>query len=405
MGVLFSACMIVRNEEKFLEKSLASVRDFADETVIGDTGSTDRTPEIARDWGARLFHIPWNNDFSAVRNAVLEQARGAWIISIDADEQIRPFSKADIFPAFSDKSKKAFYTFFLHKKKLTPRHALRIFRNDPRIRYSGIIHENIKAGLYRAISEDDGEIGVLPIMFDHFGYEANQAQKHRRNLPLLLEALKRSPENTNNLRHLGVTYNYLGQTSLAEKIWGKAVSIISQKERAEPVDALPFIDLVKSLQNNGKTARPLLDKALEVFPDNPSLCFLNGRELMSEKRFPEAILSFKRLLKWGEEKDYDRSISYDKRIFNAYAFISLAGCYFFLGKFFESRWYCEKALRHNSADFGIKTALNLLFSLKQPYNRQTIQEKEYFSFSRTKITGLSEDAKISSEEIRRVFAD
>ena len=69
--ILVSACMIVRDEERFLGKCLTSLWDLVDEVVIGDTGSTDKSPEIARDHGASVFDIPWKDNFAVARNAVI----------------------------------------------------------------------------------------------------------------------------------------------------------------------------------------------------------------------------------------------------------------------------------------------------------------------------------------------
>ena len=81
-------CLIVKNEERHLPRCLESVRGVADEIVVVDTGSTDRTLEIAREHGARVAHFEWRDDFSAAKNFSIEQATGDWILSIDADESI-----------------------------------------------------------------------------------------------------------------------------------------------------------------------------------------------------------------------------------------------------------------------------------------------------------------------------
>ena len=80
--------MIVKNEEKHLVKCLKSVRDIVDEMIVVDTGSTDKTKDIAQVFGAKVFDFPWTGDFSAARNHSLEQATGDWILILDADEVI-----------------------------------------------------------------------------------------------------------------------------------------------------------------------------------------------------------------------------------------------------------------------------------------------------------------------------
>ena len=74
--------MMVKDEEDFLEDALSSARDFCDEMLVVDTGSTDRTVQIAKDMGARVTHFPWCNDFSAARNETLRA--GAWTVGCDS---------------------------------------------------------------------------------------------------------------------------------------------------------------------------------------------------------------------------------------------------------------------------------------------------------------------------------
>ncbi len=81
-------CMIVRDACASLAACLASVHGIVQEVLIGDTGSTDGTIEIARRFGARVLEIPWSDDFSAARNRVLAEASCDWILSLDADEQL-----------------------------------------------------------------------------------------------------------------------------------------------------------------------------------------------------------------------------------------------------------------------------------------------------------------------------
>src|SRR5579872_110255 len=80
--------MIVRNEETMLRGCLASVRGAIQEIVVADTGSSDRTIEIAREFGARIIDVAWQNDFAAARNRALQGIRSSWVLSLDADERL-----------------------------------------------------------------------------------------------------------------------------------------------------------------------------------------------------------------------------------------------------------------------------------------------------------------------------
>jgi glycosyltransferase involved in cell wall biosynthesis len=86
--VFCTAVLIARNEEAVIKGCLRSVRDLVDEIVVLDTGSLDRTMECASEAGARVMKSSWRDDFASARNEAIAHARGDWILSIDADEQI-----------------------------------------------------------------------------------------------------------------------------------------------------------------------------------------------------------------------------------------------------------------------------------------------------------------------------
>ena len=83
-----SQCMIVKNEEKHIRRALSWAAGIAKEQIVVDTGSTDRTVEIARSMGAKVFHFPWEDDFSSAKNYAIRQASGSWIAFLDADEYL-----------------------------------------------------------------------------------------------------------------------------------------------------------------------------------------------------------------------------------------------------------------------------------------------------------------------------
>lgn len=81
-----SACLITQNQERLLPVALESVRDWVDEIVVVDGGSTDRSVEVCRSYGARVIHNPWPGSFAVQRNVYLREARGDWIVMLDSDE-------------------------------------------------------------------------------------------------------------------------------------------------------------------------------------------------------------------------------------------------------------------------------------------------------------------------------
>ena len=150
-GMKISACVIVKNEEKNIGTWLENMAQFADEMIVVDTGSTDKTKEIVAASSAQLYEFPWINDFAAAKNFALSKAKGEWIAFLDADE----FFSRDSIPLIRKWLKKLHF----QKKNVgvmcrlinidTGKNnrfigsavQLRLFRNKPFLKYVGAIHE------------------------------------------------------------------------------------------------------------------------------------------------------------------------------------------------------------------------------------------------------------------------
>ena len=94
---LLSLSMIEKNEESMLPGCLESVKEVVDEIVIVDTGSSDRTKEIARSFGAKIIDFEWVNDFAAARNESLRNCTGEWILYLDADERLKDLIRIEVY--------------------------------------------------------------------------------------------------------------------------------------------------------------------------------------------------------------------------------------------------------------------------------------------------------------------
>jgi GT2 family glycosyltransferase/Flp pilus assembly protein TadD len=224
-----SVCMIVKNEERFLERALRSVAAIVDEINIVDTGSTDSTLEIARRFGARIEQRPWNDDFSDARNASLDMATKRWIFQLDADEELCAES---IEPLRSLKGAPAHLTAVLvrcanlsdgNAAGGTVSHAItRLFPNHPRIRFRGRIHE------FPAVEGCTTAIAAVasPIRIVHYGYlDAVIAarDKFARNTRMIEKSVRLEPEDSYNWYNLGMTAHVGGDQRRAaealERMW------------------------------------------------------------------------------------------------------------------------------------------------------------------------------------------
>lgn len=182
-----SACLIVRDEERFLDRCLASLRGHVDEICVLDTGSSDRTVEIARSHGAILGHRPWDDDFSAARNASLDLASGDWILQIDADEELVPPGKGAWSMLDDRRAVCALVELELRGDEGRSERTWqpRLFRRDPRLRYRRPLHETVLDGLAESGLPAPVPCGLLLI---HHGYASeivSSRGKIERNLRIL----------------------------------------------------------------------------------------------------------------------------------------------------------------------------------------------------------------------------
>ena len=204
-----SVCLIVKNEEKFLKSCLKSVQGLAHQIVVVDTGSQDRTMEIARECGAEVYTFAWCDDFGAARNAALEHATGDWILVLDADEELSLQGREALQRELRDRVAMAYRMPISEAGRAGEgcHYVPRLFRNAPGIYFSGRIHENA-FGAVEVLRQEwglDNRLGKAELI--HHGYTADvtaSRDKVGRNRRLLEMAVKESPHDANLLMNLGL---------------------------------------------------------------------------------------------------------------------------------------------------------------------------------------------------------
>jgi tetratricopeptide (TPR) repeat protein len=199
-----SVCMIVKDEEKFIGQSLESVRAFADEIVVVDTGSSDNTVEIAQTFGARVFHHPWENSFAMHKNQAIGYATGDWILFIDADEALKQNCGPILKKAVDQIEEEAVFitiiSYFNNNASQSRESKVRLFQNSPQIRYQGIVHEQLVG--YRSSR-------THPVCLFHYGYDLDKTtlkKKSKRTLDLLNKQIADEPDNYWHRHNLAVTH-------------------------------------------------------------------------------------------------------------------------------------------------------------------------------------------------------
>jgi glycosyltransferase involved in cell wall biosynthesis len=221
-GILttLSLVMIVKNEERHLFRCLNSIKDIVDEVVIVDTGSTDRTKEIAYSFGANVFDFKWIDNFSAARNFALEKSTSDWNLVLDADEFIIDHCRSRI-RNFIDKNDKVIGRVkrideFIQddERRYAQSYLSRLMPKG--VKYVGSIHEQVESDLPR-INVD--------IEIQHDGYL--YTDKTDRNLKLLLAAWEKQPLDDYINYQIGKQYKLLHQLPKAEIYYEKSYHLFS----------------------------------------------------------------------------------------------------------------------------------------------------------------------------------
>lgn len=347
---LLAATLIVRDEERVLAACLQSLKSLVDEIIVVDTGSADRSAELALEQGAKVFHFPWCDDFAAARNFAIERASCPWLLYIDADERVRDGDHARTRVALSDPRALAARVRFYPRSGFTAYPEYRLFRCHPQVRFEGVVHESMLPALKRLVAAEGALILDCDLTIDHIGYDGPQTHKSERYLKLLKRALASNPQRLYLWWHLGCVHRDRGEIAQAESCWrhGAALAVT---ERRQSADAnLCHIELIALETQRGEDPVALIGEGRRLRPDNHLLRHLEARELMKRERFGEAAQLFAALA----QIDPDTLLAdhaYDKKIFGTTAATHAAECAFRAGLYHEAaRWYgvaertCSNAL-------------------------------------------------------------
>ena len=213
--------MIVKNEEASLPTCLTSVADLFHEIVIVDTGSTDRTIEVALGFGAQVHHFVWADDFSAARNEGLRHATGDWIFWLDGDEYLDAANRQRLRELFArlgaENAAYVMTQMCLAESALQgeagpadkPIEQVRLFRNHPQIRWQHRVYEQILPAVRRL----GGALHKTSVVIQHPGYRDPllHRRKIERNLMLAEREHRDHPDDPYVLYTLGVFQQKLGQ--------------------------------------------------------------------------------------------------------------------------------------------------------------------------------------------------
>lgn len=272
-----SLCIICKNEEEKIARCIQSVKECVNEIVVVDTGSKDKTIEIAKSLGAKVYEIPWENDFSQARNYAINKAKGNWIVFLDADEYLVETCKNQVRKCILDaiNIKKDYIMCKMinlrqENEMMDSFSTIRIFKKAPEIKYKGKIHEI----LYKEQGELYGYDCSENIVFLHDGYidkVVQEKNKVERNLEALLEEYKKDPSNSNTCFYLMQIYKSKKDT---KSIWQYGCKMLecgnSDLLGAEALTYTMLLEVCGIEKKDKKIVEELYQRAIQcddIYPD------------------------------------------------------------------------------------------------------------------------------------------
>lgn len=302
----FSVAMIVRDEQDVLAETIASVGPIADEIVVLDTGSRDRTMEVARELGAAVYQAPWKDDFSAARNYLLNKATGAWVLWLDAGERLTGETAAKL-RAFvdCDADPNKVYLLMVESPPAHPGASAeqaaqaRLMPNRAELWFEGRVRETLKASVEAAgLALDMAPGRIVRHARQHDPVHKARRAQRRRELAAL-EQREGRPQ-VRVILAMGEAAADIEDRTSARRAFAEAARL-ARRGSTEMLDA--YYGLLASLDgDSGDPARPLAVcmEALEIFPLDAQLLCAMGTYLQAQDQWELAARAFRIAMQYGQ---------------------------------------------------------------------------------------------------------
>lgn len=292
MTGLLSIAMIVKDEEAMLRACLDSVKESADEIVIVDTGSVDKTIEIAKSYTDKVYSYSWQGDFSAARNFAINKCNCEWILSLDADERLE-VGHESLRELLKNTTKEAI---ILPLKSYSGSGGsdynvigvLRLFRNLPCYRYIGKIHEQVGIADQEIVGYSE-----YPIISHSYIEPRRRQEKRRRNIHMLAEQLNHEPENEAFIKYyLGCEWLGLGRYQQACTCFRCAYERLDKSHIFFRSSAVRSLIACLRYMGNLEEALAICMRETAVYPEYTDLFFDGGVVLEQMGEYAAALRWF-----------------------------------------------------------------------------------------------------------------
>ncbi|QOR36419.1 glycosyltransferase [Clostridium sp. 'deep sea'] len=299
-------CMIVKNEEDYLAECLNSVKNYVDEVVIVDTGSTDKTIEIAKHYKVKLIESIWQGNFSKARNLAINNAKCDWILILDADERLEQVAIKK-WQALLNNNYVDGYNFkvidYLGDKQgqsYVSGTSLRLFRNKPQYRYQRRIHEQIEKSIITN-SKKTTPCVFSEVIIYHYGYLAETIKKKNkteRNISLLQAEVEL---NGDAYSHYNLGAEYLRIADYQKAVTNFNMCLQSPNYKlGYMAECHKKMALSLYLMGTYKQSLLFLQDSIKIYPDYTDLYFLASEVLYTLGEFELASNYLKKCLQLGD---------------------------------------------------------------------------------------------------------
>ncbi len=377
-----SLCMIVKNEESFLRQCLESVKEVVDEMIIVDTGSTDATADIAREFGAELFHFEWTGDFSEARNESIRHATSDWILVLDADEAVSPQSVKNLRDLI-EMPVSGLVGYQLRIRNLqsdtndvdaVEHYMMRLFPNQPELRFSGKIHEQLGPVNPELSFERLATPDVLILHYGYTGQMMDSRDKYRRNIELIESSLAQDPENPFHWFNLGLTYRINHERDQSLAALEKAIAL-SQKLPALPMYIAACYSYVASIlieKEEYQKARDFCEAAPEICRDHPDFWVNLGSLYNGLGEYDQAVEAFEHAMSM-RSRAFMAVVS-DRAATTWKPYAGIGNTYLMRNDLEKADFYFRRALKENAHNPEILLGLGRLALMRE----QPAQALSYF---------------------------
>lgn len=336
-----SIAMIVKNEEKNIERTLLPLKQLKNyiniEIIIVDTGSEDKTVEIAKKYTDKIYYHKWNNNFADMRNISISYCTGDWILILDADEVL--YDTKEFAKLLNGKILEQFNAAFIkiinfHKNieysiencSISP--MLRLFRNNG-IKYEGLVHEQPKY---------EDPVVDTTIRFVHYGYDNSDSKlmeyKFKRNLGLLLEELQNDPENV--YTNFQIATAYVMHNDLREA--SKYIDIsyeLAKDQLGRYIYVLDKYCVILYKQAKYELLIEKVKEGIKYYDDFIDFYFYLGTALYSINRYEEASEAYEKYLELHSKVNltFNATLSITTRLHKNPIMYNLSTCYYKMGEY------------------------------------------------------------------------